>query len=420
MTQAIETGADILARAAAAGCPVVNHQIAMPREAGFYHRSASEFRDGGPIWINTLSQGFWMLTTHELVREMYHRPDIFTSDSITPQDPNPAYKMIPTNINPPDHKKYRDIIDPWFTPRVVRNREGDVRRIARRIVEEFAPTGHADVVQQFCMRLPTEVFLYWMGLPTEDHKIIVPWVETFFRGFSGEEALERGDGEQPLMWAAIGNIAGYIDDIIADRKVHPRDPEVDFFTYLAQSAIDDRPLTDEEIQGFALLLVIAGLDTTRAQLGWLLLHLATHPDDRRRVVAQPAIIPSAVEESLRLHAMIYGNGRKVGRDIDFHGVHLKAGDMVFGLNTAANRDPKLFPDPDTFVIDRQIKTQIGFAEGPHKCAGNHLARVELRIGMEEFHRLIPEYEIEPGAVLTERGLELSLHSLPLVWKTQES
>ena len=408
---------EILDRAKAAGCPVTHFEIAPPRPAGFYHRSATEFRDGGPIWINSLAQGFWMLTTHELCREMYQRPDIFCSDSITPQEPDQAFKLIPTNINPPEHKDYRAFLNPWFSPNAVRRAEDNIRSIARRLVEKLAPTGGSDVVQEFCLRLPTEAFLSIVGLPLEDSDDFVEWVEDFFRGFSGEEALERGDGEQPKMAAAVASIAGYMQGIIEDRRTDSRDPETDFFTAMVNYRIDGRLLTDDELQSMALLLVIAGLDTTRAHLGWLLFHLAQNPQDRQRMLDDPEIVPLAVEESLRYYAMIFGNGRKVAQDVTWHGAELKKGDMVFGLNTAANRDPAVYDEPDTFRVDRRVTSHLGFAAGPHRCLGSHFARAELRIAIEEFHRLIPNYAIAPGANLTERGVELSLHSLPLVWPT---
>jgi cytochrome P450 len=411
---------DILARARAAGCPVTHFEIAPPRPAGFYHGKAVEFRDGGPIWMNTLAQGFWLLTSYELVRDMYRNPAVFTSDSITPHEPNQAFKLIPTNINPPDHRKYRSFLNPWFTPRAVAAREDDIRETARRIVAELAGGDGQDVVQAFCLVLPTEVFLKVVGLPVEDAPQFVEWVEDFFRGFSGEEGMERGDGQQPKMAAATAAIIAYIDEVVADRRANPRDPEVDFFSDMVRQTIDDRPISDEELQSLGLLLVIAGLDTTRAHLGWLLYHLATHPEDRRRMATDEAIIPTAVEESLRYYSMIFGNGRKVGQDVEWHGVTLREGDMVFGLNTAANRDPKVFEDPDTFKIDRVIKHHVGFADGPHKCLGLHLARAEMRVAMEEWHKLIPEYELVEGVALSERGVELSLHSLPLTWTPRAS
>jgi cytochrome P450 len=411
-----ETTESIIERARAAGCPVEHFDIAPSMPAGFYHKKATEFRDGGPIWVDSLSQGFWILTTFDLVREMYRTPEIFTSDSITPQEPEQEFKLIPTNINPPRHRQYRIMLNRWFTPGAVAAKEDQMRARARKLVEGIAPSGGQDVVQAFCLKLPTEVFLDIVGLPQEDTMTFVDWVETFFRGFNGEEGMRRGDGKQPEMEAATASIMAYTQKVVDDRRANPRDPETDFFTALLAEEVDGRLLTDDELQKMGLLLVIAGLDTTRAHLGWILYHLAQNPEDRKRLLAEPEIIPKAVDESLRFHAMIFGNGRKVGQDVDdWHGVKLKKGDMVFALNTAANRDPAVFSDPDEFHIDREIKNHLGFADGPHRCLGMNLAKAEMRIAMEEWHKVIPDYELEPGAEPLERGLELSLQSLPLVW-----
>lgn len=407
----------VLERGKASGCPAMSLHFAQPQPAGFYHRKASELNAGAPIWINDNAQGYWVVTTHELVREIFQTPEIFGSESIVPSAPDQNFVLIPTNLDPPDNGPYRKFLDPWFTPRAVRAFEPQIRAIARRLVEELAPTGGDDVVQRFCLRLPTEAFMTMVGLPIKDIDSFVDWVEAFFRGYGGEEALARGDGQQPEMEAALASLDTYMRGIFADRLANPRDPETDFFTALVNFEIDGRRITEEQRQGVSLLLIIAGLDTTRAHLGWLLYHLAQNPEDRKRVQAEPELLPTAIEESLRLHAMIMGSGRKVRQDLHWHGVDLRKGDMVYALNTAANRDPAVYEDPDVFKVDRKITGHLGFAAGPHRCSGMHFARAELRIGIEEFHRLIPDYRIADGAELTERGVELSLHRLPLVWSS---
>jgi cytochrome P450 len=181
--------------------------------------------------------------------------------------------------------------------------------------------------------------------------------------------------------------------------------------------IDDRPLADVEVLDMLTVLVLAGLDTTRGELGYAFRHLAMHPEDRRRLIEEPELIPYAVEEFLRYYTIIFGDGRKVTRDFEFLGVQLKKGDMVYGLVSAANRDPAAYERAGEFVIDRKRNNHMGFANGPHRCLGMHLARREMQIAVEEWLRIIPDFWIATDDVLLERGggAMMTLLSLPLQW-----
>jgi cytochrome P450 len=181
---------------------------------------------------------------------------------------------------------------------------------------------------------------------------------------------------------------------------------------------EDRSLTEEEVNDMLLVLTLAGLDTTRAELGYMFHHLATHPEDRRRLIDEPEIIPYAVEETLRLYTIIFGDGRKVTTDTEFHGVNLKRGDMVYGLVSAANRDPSAYDRAEEFVVDRKKNNHFGFAGGPHRCLGMHLARREMAVGVDEWLRAIPEFRLETEQELIERGgaSMMTLKHLQLKWE----
>ena len=182
--------------------------------------------------------------------------------------------------------------------------------------------------------------------------------------------------------------------------------------------VDDEPLSDDLILDILTVLVLAGLDTTRGQLGYLFRHLAENPADRQRLIAEPQLIPSAVEESLRLYTIIFGDGRKVAEDTEFHGCPLRKGDMVYGLVSGANRDPRVYENPDEFVVDRKANNHLGFAGGPHRCLGAHLARMVMQVAVEEWLKVIPDFEVASEAPLMERGggAMMTLLSLPLSWK----
>jgi cytochrome P450 len=216
------------------------------------------------------------------------------------------------------------------------------------------------------------------------------------------------------MMAAWGEIATYWTDMIAERKKRPADPEIDFVTHLVQSRIDGRPLPDQDIADICVTLTVGSLDTLKSQLGWCFYHLATHPDDRKRLVDAPDLVPLAVEEFLRAYPIV-SMARKLTRDVDFHGCPMKKDQMVLLTIQTATRDPRVFPDADQVIIDRQPNRHIAFGASAHRCLGSHLARAQLQTAITEWHRRIPDYRISTEDPILAHGGQISLLSLPLAW-----
>jgi len=392
-------------------CPVIHLDPSAPMEVGSYWQQADELRERGDAFFNSMAQGYWVFTRHEQVREMYKHPELFSSESFTPWDPEPAYRFIPTQIDPPDHIKYRQVLNPWFSPGAVDRIEPTARAVCRRLIAELAPRGECDFIADFALRYPTEVFLVMLGAPGADAALFVPWVDDFFRGMAGDPEAAAGMG------TALAGIRGYWVDALAERRKDDEPRPGDLASHLLRSTVDDRPLTDDEMLDMLTVLVLAGLDTTRGQLGYLFHHLARTPEHRKQLVADPALVPSAIEESLRLHTIIFGDGRKVTEDTEFHGCPLKKGDMVYGLVAGANRDPRVFDRADEFVLDRSANHHFGFAGGPHRCLGAHLARREMQIAAAEWLQVIPDFRIASDEPLLERGggsMNAPL-TLPLAW-----
>jgi cytochrome P450 len=390
------------------GWPVLHYDFGATRSVHGFYRELDELRERSPFYWSTYGPvGFWMIMRYEHVRDAYQRYEVFSSDSIDPLDPDPAYRFIPTLVNPPDHVKYRQVLNAWFSPAAVARITPRARQVCVANIERIREQGSCDFIEDFALRYPTEVFLTILGLPVEDAEIFVPLVDRFFVSFYAED-------KSPIPEIA-GAIQGYFVDLLADRRVNPRDPAVDFVTYLLGATVFDRPLSEQEILDICFVLVLAGLDTTRGQSGYLFHHLATHDDDRRRVAADPSLAKNAVEETLRLYTIIIGDGRKIAQDCDFHGVPVKRGQMAWLSVAGANRDPRVFEDPTRFDIDRYGNKHLGFAGGPHRCLGAHLARQEMMIATEEWHRLIPEYRLGGKQPVEERGGMLTLFSLPLEW-----
>jgi cytochrome P450 len=394
------------------GCPVMHHDFSQPREADAHWRLAQELRETCPVFFNSFAQGYWVFTRHDAVREIYKTPELFSSESITPWDPDPSYRLVPTQIDAPDHISYRKILSPWFSPRAMAVAEPLIRDLCRRLVEEVASRGRCDFVAEFGLRFPTEAFLGVIGVDPRDADLFVPWVEDFFAGFGGDPA-----GLEPMA-AALAGIREYWVAALEERRGEPEPRPGDLASHLLHATFHERPLTDAERLDMLTVLVLAGLDTTRAELGYLFRHLATHPEHRRRLIAEPELIPAAVEEALRFYTIIFGDGRKVTRDVEFHGVELKRGDMVYGLVSGANRDPEAWERADEFMLDRQRNRHLGFASGPHRCLGEHLARREMQFAVEEWLRAIPDFRLaapEEGLVERGGGAMMTLMSLPLEW-----
>lgn len=382
------------------------------RQAGSHWQWADQLREDSPLYFNTYAQGYWVFTRHDAVRDMYKNPQIFSSESITPWEPEPIYRFVPTQIDEPDHITYRRIVNAWFSPRAVDRAQPEIRGICRALVQKVAPTGGCDFVADFALRYPTAMFLRFIGLDTADTDQFVAWVEDFFGGFSGDPA-----GLEPMA-RALDGIRQYWITVLDQRRGEPAPRDGDLASHLMHARFSGRPLTDAEILDMLTVLVLAGLDTTRGQLGYLFRHLATHLDDRAALIADPRLIPSAVEESLRFYTIIFGDGRKVTRDVEFHGAQLKKGDMVYGLVSGANRDPRAYERAGEFILDRKHNHHFGFAGGPHRCLGAHLARREMQIGVEEWLRVIPDFRVATDEELAERGggSMMTLTKLPLAWE----
>ena len=263
----------------------------------------------------------------------------------------------------------------------------------------------------FALRYPTEVFLAMIGLPGSDAEQMVSWVDDFFWGFGGDP-----EGQEAMV-AGLTAIRGYWEAAIGERRGEPEPRPGDLASHLLHATIDDAPLEETVVLDMLQVLVLAGLDTTRGQLGYLFKYLADNPTDRRRLVDEPALVPAAVEESLRLHTIIFGDGRKVTTDTEFYGCPLRKGDMVYALVASANRDPRVYERAGEYVIDRKGSPHLGFAGGPHRCLGAHLARRELQVAVEEWLRVIPDFRLAASDPLRERGggAMLGLLRLPLAW-----
>jgi cytochrome P450 len=363
------------------------------------------------VWNDSTDYGFLMVSRYDDVAALLRQHDTLVSDCVNAFDPNMTIPLLPNSLNPPEHNKLRRVLNPFFSPAAVKRLQPLAKERADALVRELAPRKKIDLGVDFAMIYPTELFLSLLGLPTEDGQMFLPWVEAIFGGFFASTPEEHARSEE-----AVTSIMGYFEHAVSEREKNLLDPEVDLVSRLLVAKIDDVPLTRAEILTICLTLMTAGLDTTRSALGYIFHHLATHPEDRRRLIAEPELWPRFIEESVRLYSLIIMDGRLVKDDLEVLGCPMKKGEMVWLGLAQANRDPRKFPNPDQFDMDREnLNHHLGFGAGVHRCIGMHLARAELVIALEAWHAVIPDYRLVESVELTERGGQLRLQNLPLEW-----
>ena len=356
-----------------------------------------------PFVRSSHGRGFWIFTDGEVIREGLQRADLFSSSSVDLQDPEPPYLWIPEMLDPPVHTRWRQLLSPHFAPKPMAEIEDKVRQRCAQLIDEFADNGSCDFLQEFAYRYPTTIFMEIMGLPLDGLEEFLGWEDEILHNPGVD------DGTRALN--AMMAVQAYFSGIIEERRREPKD---DLVTASLSWEIDGEPIPEGDLLAWCLLMFMAGLDTVAIQLSYSFWHLATHDADRTRVVDDPAIIPSAVEELLRAYSFV-PTQRKVMHDADFHGCPVKAGEMVMFAVPAACRDPKMFADADEVILDRRVNNHIAFGAGPHRCLGSHLARRELRIALEEWHKRIPDYRLDPAVEVVEHGGMFGIDSLALRW-----
>ena len=376
--------------------------------AGEHWKELDALREQHRFFWNTYGSGYWVLTRYDDIKEASHQPDIFSNHSIVATDPEPAYRFLPSFLDPPQHVKYRRLLNRWFAPAAVQKIAPEITRHARETIEPLVAAGHTDFCATFGDQYPVKVFLLSIGLDTSDADFFVSCVRRMSGAITGLEE------DVAQMMAAWGEVAAYWTDKVADRHARPLDPNADIVSHLCRSEVDGAPLPDADIIDLMVTLTLGSLDTLKSQLGLCFYHLAAHPDDRRRLIAEPELIPSAVEEFLRAYPIV-PMARKVTRDIDFNGCPMRKGDMVMLTYPSATRDPREFPDADKVILDRFPNRHMAFGVSEHRCLGSHLARNEMQTAIREWHRLIPDYRLAGDEPPLAHHGQISLMSLPLAW-----
>ncbi len=390
------------------GCPVADYfdiNVAIA-DAGWHFANFDRLRERAPVFVGDAGgHDYFLVTRMADIRKAYQAADIFSNSAVTVTDPNPPFRWIPEMLDGRIHTAWRQMLTPLWTPAAIEKMLPKLRHRFAEVLDDVADRGVCDVVTDVALLFPNVIFMDLMGLPREDADQFQAWEVAILHG--DRTASDSGQRRMDAMMAVIG----YFSQLIAERRKEPRD---DLLSFVLAQEIDGAPIPDQDLLDFCLLMFMAGLDTVAAQLTYNFWHLATHDGDRQRLVAEPDLWPTAIEELLRYYSFVTPS-RKVMRDTEIAGCPIKAGQMVHLPLVAANRDPREFEDADRVIIDRASNRHIAFGAGPHRCLGSHLARQELLTAMTMWHERIPEYRLEPGFHVREHGGQVGIESLRLVW-----
>jgi cytochrome P450 len=377
--------------------------------------------DAGPVVRD--AHGAFLITEASGATFALRHPELFSSKRAFDSLGSP-FPIVPVAADPPEHTRYRKLLHPSFSARSLARWSPIVRELATELIDDIADRGRCDLVTDFALPLPAQVFLTLFGLPLQERDRLIAWKDAVFGavGISGAEPASEANVAlaAELYEYLVGHISQRREQGGAEgpERGRPDRTEQDGSDILSQLIADssDERMSDEEILGLSFLFVLAGLDTVTSALSTAFATLAAHPELRQQIVSDPDVIPAAVEELLRIDGPVVTVPRVATRDVEVAGHMIPADSYVAVAIGAANHDKAEFADPDTVDFARDARN-LAFGGGPHGCLGAHLARMEMRVAIEEWHRKIPSYEIAPGANVRAgwpAGL-IGLDHLPLVF-----
>jgi cytochrome P450 len=364
-----------------------------------------ELRAECPVIHTKRFLGCYMPTTYEAVKQVSYDTEHFSSRRIIVRDVRPDITQTapPITSDPPEHKPAKQLLLPPFTPDAMKKLEPRVRTICDELIDGFINDHKVDAAARYTKHIPVRAIAHMLGIPGQDSDHFITWIH---------EILELGIKDNDVLMRAVHEMTAYFAGHVEQRKLKPTD---DLISTLMQARDKDgQPLSDGHLLGSLRLLLIAGIDTTWSAIGASLWHLAKTPADRNRLIAEPELLPTAIEEFLRAYAPVT-MAREVMKETVISGCPVKPGNMVLLSFPAANRDPAAFPDADKVIIDRRENRHAAFGLGIHRCIGSNLARMEMTVAIEQWLKRIPDFNLDPaGEVTWSEGTVRGPRQLPLL------
>lgn len=354
----------------------------------------------GVFWT-PCNGGHWVLVGHDVLADAARNTAVFSSRELSIPSTGDSNVLVPIMLDPPEHGKYRAVINKAISPRVVRELENSIREFANQLIDEVANQGRCEFVSSVAEPLPLTIFMKLLGLPLERLNEFRDWAVT---AISSPDAHARQQN--------LAKIVAFMSEVIVARQQTPQD---DLISALAQIEIDGRAITFEELQGYGILLFIAGLDTVVNGMCYTFRHLAQFPELQQQVREQPDLATAIVEEVMRRYGFV-NPGRIITQDVEFHGVQMKEGERILLILGAGGLDPNVYEAPLEFRLDRRGARHLAFNTGPHACVGAALARVEIAALIQQWCDRIPDFRLDEdkpkptftgGPVFTMNHLHLS-------------
>jgi cytochrome P450 len=374
------------------------------------HQIWDQLRGTCPVAHTDRYGGAWLPITHADVSAVARDTDHFSSEGAVLANRPPREEWVslapigaapPITSDPPFHADARRLLLPAFSPQVVAEWEPEIRRLCNELIDNMGDIDTVDAAVQYAQNIPVYVIARMLGLPLEDSDYFRETVHMVLEEIGAEFGERQG---------AFEKLDAYLSMHVQDHIENPKD---DLIGFLLNAKIYDQPLSPQHVVGTIILLMVAGIDTTWSSIGSSIWHLAQHPSDLQRMVNEPELLPTAIEELLRMYAPVT-MARIVTQDAEIGGCPVKRGDSVLLPFPAANRDPEVFPDADKVIIDREENRHVAFGLGIHRCLGSNLARLELRVAVQVFIQRFPKFELaDPSTVTWSLGQVRGPRKLPV-------
>lgn len=359
--------------------------------------------DGPDIIWTPRNGGHWIATRAADIEHIQKHHDPFSMRRVVLPDHAERPSILPLEMDPPEHARYRTIINQFFTPRAIKDLQEEARRLAIELIEGFKHAGRCEFNAAFASQLPIRIFMKMVDQPLDNLDQLLEWTEMTVR--------PRHPDDRTKAHLALH---AYLEEVIADRKANPGP---DLLSAIITAQVGGNAIPHQDLLGMLTTVMFGGLDTVASSLGFAAKYLAENPDKRRQLVERPELIANAADEMLRMFAPS-STARILTRDVEYNGIAFKAGDRIYIRPVLHGMDERKFPNPLEADWERPAleRNYASFGNGPHRCPGATLARSEMRIFLEEWLGRIPDFALDPDQPATfGAGMVNAVLSLPLVW-----